>query len=493
MKGKSPLLVSLLALLVVGWHSCSYDWDRETISPDASLFPLDQIKRAFARDYVGTPRTRVGSMSDSTQFLDPGYIRPQWDSVLVYRGENLFQAATAFDAEYDYCVLRWDENDSLMYAMPKRVVVLKDPETEMTASYLRFLIPDADYVCTEDGADYTGFVLYTTLSGDPVTVGRYDGGILSDSASVWDNPDISSESVERMSEAMDGLFVARVSSTANPQDPGKPQDPSHPIDPVEIIGKKPPKIVNVYSLLDDLLDWGGFNPPGIKPPLDDIIIDFGGGGGGSGGTGNEGDRSYASKRFPANPKIKFDKEEVRNILDLLNEDCMGQVLINAMRNDVSIKTGYNSSGVRANILRLPSGPIITDYEVLIADYQLTPITIMEELMHIYQGIGKKSFRQAAMNYEVEAKLGWYMFCERNGIEYNFGPALGGDEGVNQFRIMKAFFLDNDVNNPAFIEAFDNAVGALRSINAYSNEERYPYDPGKMECKKLIELMINCLN
>lgn len=490
MKGKFSLPALLLALIVsCCCHSCSENRDAETTLRDKLPgFPLDEIRHAFAADYAAAPVTRIGSRVDSTDIMAPGFIRPNWDSVKVLQRDGLFQAATAFDAECDYCVLRWDATDSLLYPMPKRVVILKDPGSGKTASYLRFLIPDTGNTVPDDGADFTGFLLYTSLAGEPVTLGRYDAGELSDSLSVFYPRETNAESAERMVDRLDDFFVARVASTNNPQEQNQPKDPSYPIDPVTIIGTKDPKIiyVNVRFLINKIIGYGGGYPPGMKPPLGDIDVGIGNGGGGGGsGPGNgDGGLPVADKTLWVNPKIKFDREEVRLVLDSLNRDCMGQLLINSIQSKVSITSGYfGPSRV--------SRDIVGDFNIQMG-YRLDPVSMMEELMHVYQGVGTPAFRRAAMNYEVEAKLGWFMYCMRNEIKQNFASMLGGQEAENYFTTMGEYILKGDLENPAFVEAFDNAVESLRNITAYKNEERYPYDPGKMDCEKLMELMRDCI-
>lgn len=158
--------------------------------------------------------------------------------------------------------------------------MLKDPETEEQASYLLFLIPDTGSDDPDAGAGFSGLVLYTTLWGVPVTVGRYEDGVLSDSASVLDEPADNREQLEKMLGSTEDIYVARVLAGPNLQ------EPSNPIDPVEIIGKKDPNIVyvNVNLLLNKIVDLGDADMPGIKPPLGDVDLGFGNGGGtGSGG------------------------------------------------------------------------------------------------------------------------------------------------------------------------------------------------------------------
>lgn len=121
-----------------------------------------------------------------------------------------------------------------------------------------------------------------------------------------------------------------------------------------------------------------------------------------------------------------------------------------------------------------------------------PITMMEELMHIYQGLGTPGFsKEAKLNYEVEAKLTWYIYCRRNNHTEDFSSSFGGTQGVSQFRKMANYILDNDVNDPEFIEAFDDAARCLRNIAVYRNEKNYPYDPCKMDCENLMKLLKQC--
>lgn len=120
MKGNSSFIGSLLLMICSClWFSCSEKQDTETTSPDRGPgFTLDQIKRTFVRDYAAVAMTRGGLEPDRTDLLAPGYIRPHWDSVMLYYGENLFQAHTAFDAQYEYFVFRLNRSDSLLYPMP---------------------------------------------------------------------------------------------------------------------------------------------------------------------------------------------------------------------------------------------------------------------------------------------------------------------------------------------------------------------------------------
>lgn len=175
---------------------------------------------------------------------------------------------------------------------------------------------------------------------------------------------------------------------------------------------------------------------------------------------------------------------------------MGQLLINAIGAPVAISSGYLApSKITPVVYDLPTGPLISGYNVEMG-YRCDPLSVMEELMHVYQyqKQGLVDFRNAKINNEVEAKLAWYMYAVRTGREKTIRNALGGDEGRDCFNVMRNCILQNDLGNPAFADAFENVVVVLRNTEtSYRHEDLYPFDPGKMNCERLLELMKDCLN
>lgn len=473
----------LLTLVVLSaLFSCSKSPQvSEKILPDSpSGFSLSEIKRSFESDYAAVPQTRADGEFDESEILSPGWITPLWDSVSVYCDEHLFQAGVVFEARYGYRLLRWDDTGQPeLFPMPSRLIVLKDSDTDETASYLRFFIPDAGCGESDAGNGFSGLVLYTMLSGCPVSVGKFSGGVLSESASLWDDSRTWDEIVGEMAGLLRNVYVARV----------LPRVSTRAIDipAVEIVGQRV-IVVNIRSLLNNII-------PPVEPPFGGI--DFGGNSGGNsgGGGGNSDSGGSSGASYPKNPKITMDKPTVRAVLDSLYNDCMGQLLINAIGKSVTITSGYfGGSSVRPVVYDLPTGPLITNYNVEMG-YRCDPLSVMEELMHVYQyqRLGIVDFQDAKMNNEVEAKLAWYMYLERTGSKISIGKALGGDEGQDCFNIMRDCVLQNDLASPAFIDAYESAVGALRTVGAYRNEDRYPFDPGKMNAENLLELLKDCIN
>ena len=214
----SPNVLLLILTVSCVLFSCSERLQVSgTTSPDKrSGFSLAEIKRSFELDYAGMPQTRADGEFDESEILSPGWIIPLWDSVSVYYGEHLFQAGVVFEARYGYRLLRWgDTGQPELFPMPSRLIVLKDPDTDGTASYLRFLIPEANDVASDAGTGFSGLVLYTLLSGCPVSIGKFSDGVLTGSASLWDDSRTREETVDEMVELLQGIYVARVRPRAS--------------------------------------------------------------------------------------------------------------------------------------------------------------------------------------------------------------------------------------------------------------------------------------
>lgn len=468
MKSRLPLLAGLSAFVVCGaLFSCS---EKPPVGgmnqPDGKGFTLAEIKRSFAAHYAAVPPTRSDERIDENDILSPGRITPVWDSVSLYYGDELLQARIPFDAPYGYRLLHRDENGNpLLAPLPNCLVVLKDPQTDETASYLRFFIPSAEPDASSAAAGFTGLVLHTTLTGLPVSVGRYDRGALFDWASLFDDAWSREENIARIFGFLQNICFARVRENIATRG----VNDNNPITEVVIVGYWRPKE-----------DVENPDAPPLKPgpPFDIGDGTVGGGGGGGGGLGPIDCRTY-----PKNPRISA-SEQVRVVLDSMFLDCMGQLLVNAMPHYVDIRSGY-FGGSKTNLT--PTG-----YSVNIG-FRCDPISVTEELIHIYQGYGRVEFWEAALNNEVEAKLGWYLYWKRNGCKEDLRGSLGKRENRKYFDRMSELFLQNDLNNPAFEEAFEKAAEGLRVVKEYSDLEKYKFDPKKTDCKKLLELMRDCIS
>lgn len=70
-------------------------------------------------------------------------------------------------------------------------------------------------VASDAGTGFSGLVLYTLLSGCPVSIGKFSDGVLTGSASLWDDSRTREETVDEMVELLQGIYVARVRPRAS--------------------------------------------------------------------------------------------------------------------------------------------------------------------------------------------------------------------------------------------------------------------------------------
>ena len=196
--------------------------------------------------------------------------------------------------------------------------------------------------------------------------------------------------------------------------------------------------------------------------------------------------------YPHNPCIKADKE-IRPILDSIYMDCMGQLLINAIKTNVPIVREPDRSGCTliSTTDTYSSGRQEISHLIL-AGPGVTSIALMEELMHIYQGAGTPAFKEAKLNKEIEAKLTWYIYMMKNDIRMPAEKYLGGMDGDMCFHNMSKCVLSDDWGNPAFSWFYESAAESLRSMRAYRNEVAYPFDPDNMDFSCLLKLLQDCL-
>ena len=496
-----PYLFLSVLLLAGLSFSCSERWQNSDAAiSERADFTLAEAKRAFETTYAAMPSTRAEGEFDEDRILDPYGIDPVWESVSFCYGDSLLLADVPFAACYDYRLLRWDEDGVPMLApLPNWLVVVKDSNVGATSSWLFFLIPDAN-----TGSDFSGTALFTTLSGQPVSVGKFVCGTLVAEASLYDDTRSVEENVGLLAELLPDIYVARLRKqplTRGTKGKNKEDTAAignhYGIVPVEIVGQAPVKVPGTNA---------GSGPTGSAIYIEPIFPDVHGGpkppsimtmnhlfrGSEGRPTGDDGDSDDGEIPYPNNPHIEAD-EETRMILDSIYMDCMGQILVNAINTRVPIvrepdRTGCTlisitdtySSGRQEISHRILAGPGVTS------------IALMEELMHIYQGAGTPAFNEAKLNKEIEAKLTWYIYMMKNDIRMPAEKYLGGVNGDMCFYNMHECILSNDWEKPAFSWFYESAAESLRSMRAYRSEPNYPFDPDNMDISCLLKLLQDCL-
>lgn len=123
---------------------------------------------------------------------------------------------------------------------------------------------------------------------------------------------------------------------------------------------------------------------------------------------------------------------------------------------------------------------------------LSDISLMEELIHVYQLQQGADWKTEKLNCEIEAKLGWFMYRQRIGNTSNLKNKLGGEKGYNAFTRLNILFWENRLKDPEILSIYGNITEALGTIGNYGDEECYPFDPTQMEFNRLLNLMKDCL-
>ena len=342
--------------------------------------------------------------------------------------------------------------------------------------------------------DFTGMSLYTTLDGFPVCAGRYADGTLQDSGFLGDTLHTVEENAVKIANLLDGVLAARMCALTRAKDgTTKPRTDDDTtiwdaggIGEVVAIGKP-------LQRKNEVTEWyvGGGSGGGMpKPdPLDDDKPS-------GGGSGNKGDNPAGSDdssgRYAKNKHITTEDQNIMRLLDSIASDCMGELLISTLSDNVTIVRG-STYGAGA----LAVQPVFGDdgvwtgnnYRIEIAGY--LDISLIEELIHLHQHSGKSpdAVRSYRMNNEIEAKLGWYMYRQRiKKMDEDMKPALGGKSGLLIFRELDKNYNANDMVGADFYNTYMSAVAILRP--GYP-EDKYPFSESRMTFTELMELMKDC--
>lgn len=475
--------IYLPALLLAALLSAACSRDQGT-SGESRHIPEAEFSVSEARQYFESAasagaQTRAGEEAgfDETEVLAPGCVTPDWMRAAVRESGPLYSAEVVFEGEYDYRSLQYDERgDSWLVPMPRDLVVLKDPRSGEMDTYVRYLVPDLAYAVLADRDDspgFSGLLLYTSLSGFPVAVGKWRDGVLQNSVSLAGPEATTAEKLDKMIEILGNVYAARMRMAPRTR-AADSLGQGIPIEEVVVIGRAPAKVKE-----DPGPDYPDFGV--VEPSVEEFIFD------GSGGGSSMSDLWEGPKRpYGRNENLKISNSQVEKILDDLSGDCMGQILIGALKGTIVIETGYFTSSTTHR------DPLLWDNYWIKMGRGLSDISLMEELIHVYQLQQGADWKTEKLNCEIEAKLGWYMYRQRIGKTDKIKGMLGGDDGVEAFRVLRLLYLSNDLENANFVKAYENAARALGTIGNYDNKDLYPFDPAQMNFNRLMSIMEDCL-
>ena len=484
-------LIFLLAISALITTSCDHQIESSNETP--SKLTITKEEALAHIESIGSI-TRSSSLSiEPVQLLPIGDYEVNMIKAQSSSTENIYSIDIPLKSEYNYYKVKYDSlGDPTYVKLHHKMVLVRDASNNIN-NYILFYIPNDDYTSKGEleyanmlncGSkdDYSGLMVYTTIDGIPVYIAYYNNGQKVNQVHIpYSATETMEERVAKLDLLLDGIIFMKV---ANPNFRPMARATGHEyydidggtIEDVVVIGSNPKQRQDIF---DSLFPEHNILVYITLPNDDDFFI----GGGGNGG-GSVLPPSSENARYKHNNKIKTNgNSEIEKYLDEIWEDCFGRSLINGITTNTNIIYSTNDPQQFALFQRLSDGTFVINV------YQPDPIYLLEELIHAYQNIGKTSdfVNQRQINIEIEAKLGWYLYCQRNGISLYWRlDALGGEAGYNYFGQLNNFFNSNDFSSANFHLTYESIINLLSA--AYDDYSELESARTFENLKKLLE---NC--
>ncbi len=459
------------------------------------LYTIAEAEKAYELARMGLSRSEA-----TAGVLTLGAYQPDWSGAEISIDSTLYSADVPIEGEYAYYRYLEIEGEVFWIPLYPKLVTVTTPEKDLSSVYIRYYVPHEYYEWSHDPevydellnslpkGDFTGLSLYTTLSGDPVCVARYDRGYLKEYAFLFDSEHTTEERVAMMNTILNGLKVGRVSrnpiSRANGEiDSEDPPQDGGEIKEVVIVGVKPqqPEDQNDEPDKDEQVHL----LPIIRGDSNNEKPGMGGGNGGNSSSDN-GDQQQGSEKSKYNDKITYeDAEIVEPLLDSIAKDCMGGTLLDGL-GDVTIVTNSdrNSYNSETNTIYLKNDPA----------YGFRDYVFLEELIHAYQFQNQDYVNDRLLDNEIEAKVGWLLYKERRteGLTNELlNRAFGKPQAQNAvFSLADSFYYGIPPTTNFFIENYYIFAVSLHLLPAYENYS-FLGNESSRRFETLVMLMINC--
>lgn len=164
--------IFLISLLFV--QSCSKD---SNLTNDN--FSIEEAKVSFVNDYEQALSTKG---EDSFYYsLSGGDYTPMWDLAIANENEYIWSLEVPIVSDLAV-VVKNKRTDNITRA-ERRLLFIKNKDTKSVYSYMmvseapQTKTSDSGYAHLSDNSSYTGMVLFSTLSGDFVSLNRYNNGV----------------------------------------------------------------------------------------------------------------------------------------------------------------------------------------------------------------------------------------------------------------------------------------------------------------------------
>lgn len=455
------------------------------------LYTIAEAEKAYELARVGLSRSEA-----TAGVLTLGAYRPDWSEAEISIDSTLYSADVPLTSEYGYYRYLEIEGEVFWIPLYPKLVTVTPPDKEHSSVYIRYYVPHEYYEWSHDPEvydqllnslpkqDFTGLSLYTTLSGDPVCVARYERGCLREYGFLYDKGHTTAANAAIIRDILNGLKVGRVVQNITSRGGVDNSDDSPVIDGGVI------DVVPIYPDPDD--DDDSQNEPPQEEEWVLPIPDMGSGGSGGlggapgGGIGNGssegGENPDGTKSSKYNENITYEDEEIiEPLLDSIAKDCMGGTLLEGL-GDVTIVTNSDRNHYNAN-----TKTIYLKYNSV---YGYRDYVFLEELIHAYQFQNQPNASSRALNNEIEAKVGWLLYMERGHTTPVKGVIKSREILGNLSLLAKYYQMGLSNDNEYFINQYDIILQDLQSRDEYGN---YSKDDRieAMHFDILTSLMIKC--
>ncbi len=185
---KTTMILAFGAVLLCG---CTEVADRAADAAGSACvsFPVAEARGIFEEAFASRANTRAKSGPEDAGFFAPGEVAPAWSEAREVPAGDFARVDVPVDATCDfYRFVSREESDTLdVVAIPRTLVVMKDPASGMESVYFCLYVADAEFAAWCAGRPrsewidgkakngFTGIVLYTTLSGRIAAAGLPQG------------------------------------------------------------------------------------------------------------------------------------------------------------------------------------------------------------------------------------------------------------------------------------------------------------------------------
>ena len=410
-----------------------------------------------------------------------GNIVPDWNSAVSVANNEKQYTDFTMRKDFDFYWLP-NGNVEQRVKLYSRFASVEEFALDTINQYIATYIPDTEYLLSYPAVaqdygincaewyEFSGTVLYTTISGHVVAVAHYTKGKSTKRAFLYDREKTAEENLLDFYAIMEGTVLGIGLAQQETRVVTDNEDNPIVIQEIIITAKKPFR----PTLMSEEYPNTMVNPSDITPT---IIIDLGGGGESTNNFTNDGGENDEEDKTTGEKTAKelfenYDslspsaKQELNEAMEQIINDCMGKVLTRALI-DGKIILQYNTTypeefDIPENTKNVSA--YVYDQNMLV--YQGEGVDVLlHELFHCYQYLtagSERTFDAAKANYEIEAQVARINYYKREN-----NPQ--GNDWKEQFSM-------GEDGSPYFIllsSGVDNK-GLLKNGTTETYQELYEY-------------------